>query len=67
MKKHVLIALVLVAALTLLSSAQAAPKMMLPETEFDFGFVPQHSQVSHVFWIYSVGDDTLKIIKVVPG
>jgi hypothetical protein len=67
MKKYVLAALALVAALILLSSVQAAPKMTLPETEFDFGFVPQHSQIAHIFWIYSTGDDTLKIVKVVPG
>jgi hypothetical protein len=59
-----------VAALVLLmltGSALSAPKMMLPETEFDFGYVPQNSKVSHVFWIHSTGDDTLKILKVTPG
>ena len=44
-----------------------APLMVLPETEFDFGYVPQNSKVSHVFWIHAQGDDSLKILKVVPG
>jgi hypothetical protein len=48
-------------------SAIAAPRMELSEPEFDFGFVPQNSEISHVFWIYNRGDDSLKIEKVVPG
>ncbi|MFH1701520.1 MAG: hypothetical protein ABIE07_13150 [Candidatus Zixiibacteriota bacterium] len=49
------------------SQAMAVPKMLLPETSFDFGFVPQDCKVSHVFWIKSVGDDSLKILDVKPG
>lgn len=45
----------------------AAPRLIIPETEFDFGFVPQNAKVSHVFWLYSAGTDTLKIVKVNPG
>ena len=48
-------------------SVFAGPKMILSESIFDFGFVPQHSKTSHDFWIKSVGDDDLKILKVVPG
>ena len=48
-------------------SAFGAPQLKLGETAFDFGFVPQHSKVSHTFWLYSTGDDELKILKVVPG
>jgi hypothetical protein len=48
-------------------AAFAAPRLVMPETEFNFGFVPQNSQLAHVFWLYSKGDDTLKIIQVVPG
>ena len=46
---------------------QAAPHLTIKEPVFDFGFVPQHSKISHVFWLNSTGDDTLKIIKVTPG
>ena len=48
-------------------SVNAAPRMEIPETVFDFGYVPQHSKISHDFWLISTGDDTLKILKVVPG
>ncbi len=47
--------------------ANAAPHLTIKEASFDFGFVPQHSKISHVFWLYSTGDDTLKITKVLPG
>lgn len=43
------------------------PKILLPETEWDFGYVPQNAVVSHFFTIKNVGDDTLQIIKVRPG
>lgn len=49
------------------SSTNAAPRMEIPETVFDFGYVPQNSKISHDFWLMSTGDDTLKILKVVPG
>ena len=45
----------------------AAPRMEMSEAEFDFGYVPQNSEISHVFWLYNRGDDSLKIEKVVPG
>ena len=45
----------------------AGPNLTIDEPEFDFGFVPQHAKVSHVFWLHSTGDSTLKITKIVPG
>jgi len=53
--------------LLLVTQAMAVPKMFLPEEKFDFGFSPQDSKISHVFWIKSVGDDSLKILQVKPG
>lgn len=53
--------------LLLVSQAMAVPKMYLPVEKFDFGFAPQDSKISHVFWIKSVGDDSLKILNVKPG
>jgi hypothetical protein len=47
--------------------ALAAPRMEMSESEFDFGYVPQNSEISHIFWLYNRGDDSLKIEKVVPG
>jgi len=58
---------VLLIALTCASAVVAAPLLTIPEAEFDFGFVPQNARVSHVFWLYSTGTDTLKILQVNPG
>lgn len=41
--------------------------MTIAESEFDFGICPQGTKDSHVFWLKSSGDDTLKIINVTPG
>jgi len=67
MRKLVFTALVLTAVVLAAAPSFGAPRMLLPEMEFDFGLVPQNSDISHVFWIYNQGDDTLKIEKVVPG
>lgn len=53
--------------LTLVPAALAGSRLAIPQTEFDFGQVPQNSKVSHIFWLYSVGDEGLRIIKVDPG
>ena len=45
----------------------AGPNLTIPEPEFDFGYVPQQAKISHDFWLYSTGDSTLVIEKVVPG
>jgi hypothetical protein len=45
----------------------AAPELVIDNAEFDFGFTPQKSKISHTFWLKAAGDDTLKIIKVKPG
>ena len=45
----------------------SAPQLTIPETEFDFGYVPQNAKISHDFWLYSKGTDTLKILQVNPG
>ena len=42
-------------------------RLFLPETEFDFGHVPQGVYVSHSFWMLNVGVDTLEIIQIKPG
>lgn len=48
-------------------TVSAGPEIEIAEDEFSFGIAPQHARVSHVFWIKSVGDDTLRITKIVPG
>jgi hypothetical protein len=49
------------------SLIQAAPHLTLKESKFEFGYVPQNSKITHRFWLYNTGDDTLKIEKVIPG
>ena len=67
MRKFVFAVLLTVAVMLVISPGFAAPRMVIPDVAFDFGFAPQNSSISHVFWIYNRGDDTLKIEKVVPG
>jgi hypothetical protein len=43
------------------------PEMTIAEPSFDFGYCPQNSKVSHVFWLHSTGTDTLNIVQVKPG
>jgi len=58
---------VILPAVLIAGSALAAPKLEVSETEFDFGFVPQHARVTHLFWLKSTGDATLNISEVDPG
>jgi hypothetical protein len=67
MKKLVYTSMLLGAAILVVPSLMGAPRLQIPETEFDFGYAPQNSKVSHVFWLYNKGDDSLLIEKVVPG
>lgn len=60
-----LLALAIILLLT--ASVLGAPRMTIPEASFDFGYCPQNSKVSHDFWLVSTGDDSLKILKVIPG
>jgi hypothetical protein len=48
-------------------SKAGPPKISLSETFWNFGRAPQHSNVSHTFWIKNIGGDTLRIIEVKPG
>jgi hypothetical protein len=66
-KIHLSYIQILALFLALSSVAASTPKMFMPEEKFDFGFVPQSSKISHVFWIKSVGSDSLKILNINPG
>ncbi len=65
-----LINVLVISSLLLLVSvplSQAGPAVKIPNPLFDFGKVCQKAQVAHTFWVKSVGDDTLRITKVIPG
>lgn len=62
---RVLIACVLIGAAA--TSALAEARIEIPNNEFYFGKTVQQAAVRHVFWIKSVGTDTLRINEVHPG
>jgi len=43
------------------------PRVKVADEIFDFGFVPQKSLVSHVFWLKNTGGQTLEIKKLLPN
>jgi len=47
--------------------AEAGPQLQVKEATFDFGRVPQNRILKHDFWLKSVGDDTLRILRLWPG
>lgn len=46
--------------------AVIGPQLTIVEPQFDFGFAPQGSKLTHSFWLKSTGDDTLRIIQIYP-
>ncbi len=52
-------------------SAPAPPpskaKILVPNTSWDYGYMPKGIKVSHVFQIQNLGEDTLKISSVRPS
>ena len=67
MRKLIPAILILTVVILVAASVQSAPRMTIPESSFDFGYVPQNSKISHNFWLMSSGDDSLKILKIIPG
>ncbi|MCH9032784.1 MAG: hypothetical protein IIB00_11085 [candidate division Zixibacteria bacterium] len=65
--KAKLLTAVIIASLLCLAIAQAEPNLTIPNSKFDFGFAPQNSKLTHVFWLKSTGTDSLFIDKIVPG
>jgi len=51
----------------LAAAAFGGPRLAMDEMAFDFGYVPQHAKVAHVFYLKSTGDAPLKVDKVTPG
>lgn len=64
-KRYAVAALALSLSLAALASAES--NLTIPESFFDFGYAPQKSKLTHVFWLKSTGDDSLIITKIVPG
>lgn len=62
-----LLFVIVVLTLLMTGTALAGSKVEVKSTDFNFGRVIQHAQVSHLFWIKSVGEDTLRVTKIIPG
>lgn len=45
----------------------AGPGIKIKDDTFNFGKVIQNTTTTHSYWIKSTGDETLRIIEVVPG
>jgi len=45
----------------------AKPELTLKSSKFDFGYSPYNTKISHSFWLYSTGDETVNIEKVITG
>jgi hypothetical protein len=59
---------VVTVGLIFLYEAQAGqPKVLIPETTWDFGYVPTNSVITHNYLVKNLGTDTLKILSVKPG
>ena len=64
--RHLICGILALACFSALS-VSAGPAVKISDPEFDFGKAPQHAELSHTYVIKSVGDDTLRITKIVPG
>jgi hypothetical protein len=42
-------------------------RIFLPDTRWDFGYVPKGGAVTHIFKVKNIGEDTLIIVRVRPG
>ena len=42
-------------------------RIFLPDTRWDFGYVPKGGSVTHIFKVKNIGEDTLIIVRVRPG
>lgn len=42
-------------------------KVYIEETSFDFGFIPKGGTITHAYYMFSRGTDSLRILKVKPG
>jgi hypothetical protein len=56
-----------IGALLIPGTGLTQPRITIPQPNFDFGRVAQHNLVTCVYWLKSVGSDTLRITQVVPG
>jgi uncharacterized cupredoxin-like copper-binding protein len=69
-KNFILLSLLLVSLCPLAMAQEkelSRARIFLPDTRWDFGYIPQGGSVSHIFQVKNIGEDTLIIIRVRPG
>jgi len=42
-------------------------RLVVPETDFRFGYAPQNAKIAHNYWLKNEGPDSLRLIDVRPG
>jgi len=62
---RVLTALIIAVALS--ASVAAEPTLLAPAYRFDFGITPSNTNLTHSFWLKSVGTDTVVIDQIKTG
>ncbi len=67
MVKRNLSILMLLVILIFSGQAMAKPELTITSSQFDFGYAPYNTKISHSFWLFSTGDETLKIEKIITG
>ncbi len=45
----------------------ANARLVVPETDFRFGYAPQGAKIAHNYWLINEGPDSLRLIDVRPG
>ncbi|MCP4705157.1 MAG: DUF1573 domain-containing protein [candidate division Zixibacteria bacterium] len=67
MSKRKLTILILSIIMIVAGQTIAKPELTIKTTQFDFGYAPYNTKISHSFWLYSTGDETVEIEKVITG
>lgn len=67
MVKKCLLTLTLLAIIIIAGQVSAKPELTISPSQFDFGYAPYNTKISHSFWLYSTGDETVEIEKVITG
>jgi hypothetical protein len=67
MVKKYLPILLLLTVLIYSGQTMAKPELTVSPEKFDFGYSPYNVKISHNFWLYSTGDEAVKIDKVITG
>ena len=59
--------LISVLILLLVSLSSAEKKVGISESEFNYGKIIQHVVLTHDYWIKSIGDEPVRIMRTLPG